>query len=109
MSLSPFHYVAGLRSVRTSLHYVPYTPFHCKRATSLSNPRKSSPFTAFRNLTPELHSTAAKVNGILFFIGIHFRCSSISPGYCSIPLVATLAFPPLSIGMPCVIITPQNR
>jgi hypothetical protein len=50
--LSTLHYVTGLRSVRTSLHYVPYTPFRFKRCISLSNPHKGSPFTTFHNLTP---------------------------------------------------------
>ncbi len=93
MSLSPFHYVPGLQVRSYLTARAPSTTFHCKSAISLSNPRKRSPFTAFRNLTPELQSTSAKANGIIIHRGICFRCGSIPPGYCFIPFVATLAFP----------------
>lgn len=74
--------------------HLPFQFISLQSAISLSNPHKRSPFTAFCNLTPELHSTTTKANKtLLIIIGICFRCSSIPPGYCFIPLVATLAFP----------------
>jgi hypothetical protein len=80
-----------LQFIRAGPH-MPFSSFLSKSAISLSNPHKRSLFTAFRNLTPELHSIAIKQMIIIFQRHL-FAAATFRPAIASFHSLLYLLFP----------------